>query len=265
MEWLQLDEVSSERLLSGALDPDDAPPGFAGVAALLRAAGASAGRSRPGRAADQNPTTPSPKERLQVAAMVAAMSAGTPDGRIKPEAKPRRPFFTRARACALLVATMLFGGTGLALAGALPAPLQNAAASVLSKVGISVPHSHFTSFTPSNTTPAAPSKGPDLNGPARFGLCNAFSSGQGSVHGNKDSAVPFQNLQKAARAAGQSVEEFCKAATPGGKTSRGQSDDQSGHERTGNPSGQQGHQDGSGRQDQHGKKDGQGQQDQHGH
>jgi hypothetical protein len=160
---------------------------------------------------------------------------------------------------------MLFGGTGLALAGALPAPLQNAAASVLSKVGISVPHSHSTSLTPSNSTPAAPSKGPDLNGPARFGLCNAFFAGRGGVHGDKDSAVPFQTLQKAARATGQSVAEFCKTAAPGGMTSRGHSGNQSGHESKGNQSGQHGHQDGSGRQDQHGKKDGQGHQDQHGH
>jgi hypothetical protein len=38
-----LDDDTAERLLSGRLDPDDAPPAYAGVARLLRAAAAPAG------------------------------------------------------------------------------------------------------------------------------------------------------------------------------------------------------------------------------
>ena len=38
MESLPVDDFTLDRLLSGTLDPDDAPPGYAGVARLLQAA-----------------------------------------------------------------------------------------------------------------------------------------------------------------------------------------------------------------------------------
>ncbi|HEV2893763.1 MAG TPA: hypothetical protein VG411_08430, partial [Actinomycetota bacterium] len=42
-----LDADTAERLLSGRLDPDDAPPGYAEVARLLRAAAAQADQVEP--------------------------------------------------------------------------------------------------------------------------------------------------------------------------------------------------------------------------
>ncbi|HEY0518836.1 MAG TPA: hypothetical protein VGC84_05030 [Ilumatobacteraceae bacterium] len=68
--------------------------------------------------------------------------------------------------------------------------------------------------------------GPDVNGPAKFGLCTAFAA-QSKHDANdtadddataaaSDDAVPFQSLSDAAAAAGQTVEEFCADAVPGG-------------------------------------------------
>jgi hypothetical protein len=207
-KWM-LDDESADRLLSGTLHPDDAPPGFAQLTALLRAAG--------------RPASPSPIDQQRIAAIVAAISAHDSQPADKAKTKAPRPsLLRRARVSALLVAGMLFGSAGLAMAGALPSAMQSVAATVLSKVGISVPSGHRANTVTGSqgTTPApGPTRGPDPNGPAKFGLCNAFSQGQGGVNGNKNNSVAFTNLQQAAQAAGQSVQEFCKSATPGGKDS----------------------------------------------
>jgi len=83
-------------------------------------------------------------------------------------------------------------------------------------------------------------QGPDVNGPAKFGLCTAFAArtkhddttttaaatppaepvADGSA---SDLPIPFQALKDAADAAGQSVTDFCADAVPGG------SGDSSGH------------------------------------
>ena len=64
--------------------------------------------------------------------------------------------------------------------------------------------------------------GPDATGPAQFGLCTAYAAHQKDAEGDGESPTtstdlpaPFQNLTDAATAAGQTVEEFCAAATPG--------------------------------------------------
>jgi len=72
-------------------------------------------------------------------------------------------------------------------------------------------------------------KGPDVNGPAKFGLCTAFAArtkhdpttttqagGTPAAEPDTDLPVPFQALTDAANAAGQSVAEFCADAVPGG-------------------------------------------------
>jgi hypothetical protein len=217
MNPIPMDDETQNRLFAGTLDPDDAPPGFSGVAAVLRAAGAAAALVTTHASGSAQQLVLSSKEQQQVAAMVQAMSAGEP---AVATPKPRRSMLWRAKVGGLAIAGMLFGSTGLAMAGALPSGAQNFAATVLSKVGISVPHH------PSNQSPdqsgtlvpsPKPSQGPDPNGPAKFGLCNAYAHGQGGVNGGKFDSVAFQNLQKAATAAGQSVQDFCKGATPGGK------------------------------------------------
>ncbi len=87
--------------------------------------------------------------------------------------------------------------------------------------------------------------GPDADGPAKFGLCTAWAARQHgddsepagtSVTESSSVPVPFANLEAAAAANSQKVEEFCADSTPGGTTAaddaatsasrgQGQSDD----------------------------------------
>jgi hypothetical protein len=60
-------------------------------------------------------------------------------------------------------------------------------------------------------------QGPDANGPAKFGLCKAYFSGNGGENGKRNDAPPFRNLAEAAEANDQTIEEFCANATPGGR------------------------------------------------
>lgn len=75
-------------------------------------------------------------------------------------------------------------------------------------------------------------QGPDVNGPAKFGLCTAYAARTKhddatttavtpvaepvSESDDSDLPVPFQALSDAAEAAGQTVAEFCADAVPGG-------------------------------------------------
>jgi hypothetical protein len=203
-----LDHFTAEKMLSGPLAPEDAPPGYGKVAALLRAAAA---------APEEEPEANPDKQRATVAAMVAvitdSMSARWSFASRRRGAKSR----SRVRILAALVTATMMLGTGLAFAGALPGPAQNAAAKMLAKFGVTVPGDPGVGTATPPKTPKQ-GQGPDVNGPAKYGLCNAYASGQGGQNGNKNNAVPFQNLQRAATGAGQTIEEFCAGATPGGRT-----------------------------------------------
>jgi hypothetical protein len=54
---------------------------------------------------------------------------------------------------------------------------------------------------------------PGPNGHNDYGLCKAYSVGSD----NKNTAPPFAALEAAAKAANQTVAEFCANKTPGGK------------------------------------------------
>ena len=80
-------------------------------------------------------------------------------------------------------------------------------------------------------------QGPDVNGPAKFGLCTAYAARTkhddvttttqaGATATAEPLPVPFQSLSDAADAAGQTVAEFCADAVPGGSADApGQSGD----------------------------------------
>src|SRR6185295_10393 len=93
---------------------------------------------------------------------------------------------------------------------------------------------------PADATESTDGQGPDVNGPAKFGLCTAFAAR--TKHDDvttttqadatapaepagetvdSDLPVPFQNLTDAADAAGQTVAEFCADAVPGGEAHGG--------------------------------------------
>jgi hypothetical protein len=123
MERIALDPDAAERLLSGGLEPEDAPHRFGEVASLLRiAAGPASG------ALDNEATA--------VPAVVEAIRSS----RIAPTPAPRRParrIRLRAATAGVVGALTLTGS--LAAADALPAPAQKVAADALAAVGLHVP------------------------------------------------------------------------------------------------------------------------------
>lgn len=121
-EHLFLDADTQDRLLAGRVAADDAPPGYAEVAEFVRCLGHIP--SSDATAAEGTART---------MAMIVRENGA--------DARPRRPRRKRlvARLAAVALATSLFGTTGAAFAGALPDPVQNFAAHVLSKIGISIP------------------------------------------------------------------------------------------------------------------------------
>jgi hypothetical protein len=122
-----LDLDTADRLLAGAVAPEDAPPGYAGVARMLEAATAE-------------PTADVLEREVETVALIAATVRSFP--RTEPST-PRRSFMpfalSRLRLTAALVAAGLACSAGLASAGALPGAAQEVASEMLAKVGISVP------------------------------------------------------------------------------------------------------------------------------
>ncbi len=125
MRNLLLDRATADRLLTGHVDPDDAPPGYAGVAEVLRSASSF-------------PLLDPEREQATVAAMVEEIRthllAPSPD-------RQRRSIkrLVRAKVMVLAVGATLVGTTSLAFAGALPGAAQAVAHTMLARIGVSVP------------------------------------------------------------------------------------------------------------------------------
>jgi hypothetical protein len=118
-----LDDHTADRLLSGTTAADDAPPGFAGVAAHLEAMA--------------SPAAPRPLDGELLAAMVAATTA--PD---VPRRKSMIAKLLNAKIAAAAIGAVVLSGTGVAAAaGGLPDPVQDKVASVASHVGVDLPDS----------------------------------------------------------------------------------------------------------------------------
>jgi hypothetical protein len=130
-----LDDDTLDRLLLGRIAPDDAPPGFTGVAELVSALVAPATASElAGR-----------DEAVSAAVMIISASAPTlvPAGRSggTPSRRSATSRFFKTKVASLAFAGTLLGTTGLAAAGVLPDPVQDAAHRILSTVGLDVPTS----------------------------------------------------------------------------------------------------------------------------
>ena len=112
---LALDEPTAARLLAGAIEPADAPPGYAPVAAVLVAAAA------PGR----------PEELAGGPPTLAGSDRSHPPG---------RPRARSLRLVALVgVALVALGGAAAAATGSLPRGAQSIAHDAFGMVGVSVP------------------------------------------------------------------------------------------------------------------------------
>ena len=127
MHPVALDTDTADRLLAGAIAPEDAPPGYAEVARFLLAVSAE---SRPEELARETETV----------GIVAAAVRSSLEARSH---SPRRSFvpcaLSRPRLTAALVTAALACSASLASAGALPGAAQDVASLMLAKVGISVP------------------------------------------------------------------------------------------------------------------------------
>jgi hypothetical protein len=123
MQRLPLDTDTADRLLAGSVAPEDAPPGYAGLATLL------AGLT-------DSPTAGDLSGESETVALLAAVVRSSQAQMTKPR---RRSIVRRLKLATALATVALAGTTGLALAGNLPGAAQDIASSMLAQVGVSVP------------------------------------------------------------------------------------------------------------------------------
>ena len=129
-----LDGDSAERLASGRTAPDDAPPGYEGVASLLHSVASAAGPGLHG----PNAVTVPKGEAETVAAMAAVLAPTTPTSL---SSRRRQSMITKlvpAKVAAVAMGALLSTGAAAA-AGALPDPVQAAVSDALGAVGLQVP------------------------------------------------------------------------------------------------------------------------------
>jgi hypothetical protein len=195
----ELDDQTADRLLSGGMAPDDAPPGYAAVAALL-------GSARPA------PSTGSPAD---VDALVEAIRTDT--GPADPRRKPVLARLLTVKAAALVGALVLGAGTAAAATGSLPGPAQDTAHDVLAKVGVGVPKDDAPKHrddgapgqegedasTTTSTTPKA----------ANAGICNAKDESAG--HPDEHSRVAQTTDEQCADVAKPGHDEETTTTTTG--------------------------------------------------
>ena len=253
-DWDDLEDVTpgissedAERLLSGASGIDQTRA-LADVSAVLGALRAPA----------------EPTELAGLASVLAAFGAATVTVHTDPSTQRTIPMInkrlTRKALAAIGVVTLVSAGAAAA-AGVVPTPFSsskppasisrdNDADDSTDETADEVEATETTPTTDEVTTTAAAESlsalttvladapvdtdgpGPDVNGPAKFGLCTAYAArtkhdvttttqlGATATaepdSGSADLPVPFQALTDAALAAGQSVADFCADAVPGG-------------------------------------------------
>jgi hypothetical protein len=161
MQPLPLDWETAERLMSGRVAPEDAPPGYGPVVRLLDAASAEASAEELAN------------EREGVVAFALAVGSSRPTDSVSPRGFSMPFSFSRARLVAAALATALAATAGLASAGSLPGAAQDVASEVLAKLGVSVPGPNDSAGThpdvrgSSATAPSAERKGQEISELAR--------------------------------------------------------------------------------------------------
>lgn len=125
-----LDDNTAERMLSGHVDPADAPPGYAGVTEVLAAASASA---LPSELAGESQALSMFRTQAHEEVPIADAAVVSLD-----ERRTRRA--SRKAVLVGVVAGVILASTGVAAAGGdLPEPVQRVAHQTLSQIGVSVP------------------------------------------------------------------------------------------------------------------------------
>lgn len=175
-----LDDDTLERLLAGRIDPADAPPGYSEVARVVRAAVASVEDVELLREGEDVATALGLVSRWS--------SASTPShGR----SRQMKTLSHRVKLAGVVVLGTLAGSTGLAAAGVLPDPAQDALSGVLERVGISVPASDThpassgeeISGIATTTTSTGVAKGAEVSSVASGGMGQAGEHGSGAGGG----------------------------------------------------------------------------------
>lgn len=177
-----IDEDTTDRLLAGRIHPDDAPPGYAGVARILQATGSLPRSEHLSREAEL------------VAAAREVMGLRAPPGGGAGGSHTRH----RRALAGLIVTGALLGIPGLAAANALPDPAQHAVSRVFDKVGISVPdsedHPASTGQEISNiattTNSIGVAKGAEISTAASGGKSQAGQHGHRGNGGAPSSGTP---------------------------------------------------------------------------
>ncbi|GAC1598258.1 MAG: hypothetical protein NVS3B21_23610 [Acidimicrobiales bacterium] len=171
-----LDDRTADRLLSGAVTSEDAPSGYAGVAALLQQARTGSA----GGVLARDATT--------VAAMSSVVLAH-PVPVSTPRGKTMLTKILTAKVAAAAAVGLLSATGAAAATNTLPTSAQSTVSDVLSNVGISVPSPNASSAghaDKSGNTSKASTETP--NDHADYGLCTAANASDG--HANPNSAVP---------------------------------------------------------------------------
>ncbi len=154
-----LDDQTAERLLHGSLDPADAPPQYREVTSALRVL------SRPPLGGDTD-------DRDRWVALIA-VGVDDPDRRRLAARWARR---VRLRVAVPVLVLLLSVTTGLAVAGALPGPAQDAASDLLAQIGIQAPSG--THGAHHDERPARP-LGDDARPGGSAGVANAATTSAG--------------------------------------------------------------------------------------
>ena len=237
-----IDDGTAERLLAGGLSPDDAPPGYAGMAELLRATRA------PGTEA----------ELAGAPALVAAMAEvvrSVPGIRHTPlRRKKLLSKVLTAKAASVFAASVLGATAAAAATGNLPAPAQNAIASAASSIGVNVPNKHANAHAKANAAKhghhgqagpdgANSGNGPGPDGSNDFGLCTAFlahfNGTTSTTNGNDNwmQAKPFQALMADHGNSVDATKAACQTVVNDKAQQNGTGNDQAGTQGNGSTNG----------------------------
>jgi hypothetical protein len=198
MSLVTLDDSTAERLLRGVLPPDDAPPGYGGVATLLDRARTEARDATSARTEDT------------IAAMVVASRVRAIA--VVPRRRPIKAKVATAASAGLLTLS------GMAAAGALPSVAQRHISTVLARVGLEVPtgeRRHGRSPSSARTSRADDTGG--VGATTNHGDCVSQLAGSG---GAQVSAVARSDCGKPPSAGG-SPPDATRVAVPPGQAKTG--------------------------------------------
>ncbi|HEY8093760.1 MAG TPA: hypothetical protein VID93_08245 [Acidimicrobiales bacterium] len=219
MHRFDRDDELFDRLLDGAVDPDDAPEELAEIAALVRQTG---GDAAPGELADED----------RLVAAMAAVLPGVADVLERSSSLMGGSTVIHRLLRAKVATVVVVSAVGLGAAAAAVSTTHEgsrseveAAETTLVQVTVASTAPTTTSSTTSTTTSttstttsttttsttAAPptSAGPPVTvDPAIVALCQAWKAG----HQTKPPTPPSAELVAAAKAAGKSVDDFCEKA-----------------------------------------------------